>query len=44
MFDFNENLKRQEMKPVSPNANISLLSIKVHQHRSQHVLTIGQFV
>ena len=28
MFAFTESLKRQEIKLISPNANISLLSIK----------------
>uniref|UniRef100_A0A0E9WBM9 Uncharacterized protein n=1 Tax=Anguilla anguilla TaxID=7936 RepID=A0A0E9WBM9_ANGAN len=33
MFAFAESLKRQEIKLIGHNANISLLSIKVYQHR-----------
>ena len=29
MFVFSESLKREEIKLISPNVNISLLSIKV---------------
>ena len=32
MFAFAESLKRQEIKSISPNANISLLSITISIH------------